>query len=96
MTPAGLVEYINRFSLSSVEANGFTSGDFRVQFNRLKQKSEKPNYDFDAQDFAEFFVGESRQMNVKVLNPTKTQVIRVVQLNSPRIGNEYEFDSIGN
>ena len=61
MTPSGLVEYINRFSLSSVEANGFTVSDFRIQFNRLKQKSERPNYDdFDAEVFAAFFVGENR------------------------------------
>ena len=61
VSPAGLVEYINRFSMSSVEANGFTTNDFRVQFNRLKQKSENPNYDFDATNFADYFVGENRK-----------------------------------
>lgn len=80
VSPAGLVEYINRFSMGSVEANGFTTGDFRVQFNRLKQKSQKPNYDFDATTFAEYFVGES-----SVLTPDQQEEIEEAALALLRI-----------
>ncbi|CBY38558.1 unnamed protein product [Oikopleura dioica] len=80
VSPAGLVEYINRFSMGSVEANGFTTNDFRVQFNRLKQKSQKPNYDFDATAFAEYFVGES-----SILRPDQQEEIEEAALALLRI-----------
>jgi len=80
VSPAGLVEYINRFSMGSVEANGFTTNDFRVQFNRLKQKSENPNYDFDATTFADYFVGEN-----SLLTPDQQEEIEEAALALLRI-----------